>query len=177
MLPFTLLSFPGHYKTLRLLSRAVCGGNKAMKRFTFYLIIRKRKGSGRKGPNLEAWAQGVTSASLLKGKLLKCSVSFGSSEELTFLLHSRESPPGVTHFWFFCSAPLRELSAEEPAPHCWKIFTKNIFCFLRQGSLCNGPSCPGTRSCRPGWPCTQRTDCLCLGLKACATTSGQPKIF
>ena len=42
-------------------------------------------------------------------------------------------------------------------------------------SLCNSPSCPGTSSCRPGWPWTYRdlpaSASRVLGLKACTTTA------
>ena len=57
------------------------------------------------------------------------------------------------------------------------LFFFVLFCFvlffLRQGFrvfLCNSPSCPGTRSCRPNWPWIHRDPpaSWVLGLEVCA---------
>ena len=52
---------------------------------------------------------------------------------------------------------------------------KELFFFQDRVSLCNSPDCPGTSSCRPGWPRTHRDSPAsafrALGLKVWATTS------
>ena len=50
-----------------------------------------------------------------------------------------------------------------------------VFCFFEAGFIYSCGTCPGTSSCRPGWPQTHRNlpasaSCV-LGLKACSTTT------
>ena len=42
------------------------------------------------------------------------------------------------------------------------LFFCCLFLFFKTGFLCTFGACPGTSSCRPGWPWTQRSACLCL---------------
>ena len=63
----------------------------------------------------------------------------------------------------------------------WDPFSCPLFIYLviylvyKTGFLCSFGSCPGTRSCRPGWLRTHRdlpaSASQVLGLKACATTT------
>ena len=63
----------------------------------------------------------------------------------------------------------------------WKVCilssvpTNFSFLFWDRISLCNSSSCPGTSSCRPGWPHTHReppaSGSRVLGLKVCTTTA------
>ena len=52
-----------------------------------------------------------------------------------------------------------------------------LFAFRDRASLCNSTVCPGTSSCRPGWPWTYRdppaSACQVLGLKIFATVARQ----
>ena len=65
----------------------------------------------------------------------------------------------------------------------WLYFDSIFFFFLffKTGFLCGFGACPGTSSCRPGWPRTHRdlpaSASQVLGLKACATTAWQTCIF
>ena len=56
------------------------------------------------------------------------------------------------------------------------------FLFFESGFLCGFGACPGTSSCRPGWPRTHKdppaSASRVLGLKACATTARpSPKLI
>ena len=81
--------------------------------------------------------------------------------------------PNSMNFHMVTSSSLRDWKGRDYPPTAFP-FLKKFFIFLRQGFSVAG-ACPGTNSCRPGWPQTHRDPPASapwvLGLMACTTTT------
>jgi hypothetical protein len=78
-----------------------------------------------------------------------------------------EPPRGC---WDLNSGSSEEQSVLLTTEPSLQLFFLRIFFFFKDRVSLYSPGCPGTHFCRPGWPRTQKSACLCLrvlGLKAC----------
>jgi hypothetical protein len=57
---------------------------------------------------------------------------------------------------------LLEILSKSKQPYQIFSFVIILFCFFSRQGFSVYPGCPGTHFCRPGWPPTQKSACLCL---------------